>query len=138
MRPSLPDSAHITVVATNEGDHAETIGVYVVFIPPAGAADPGSCLPNGVGLLATAAVQPREKISLTRTLAWQCVNPAPVDGQSWSIHAFADIHADDFSSCATVQQVLTGVCSAALADDDSSPADDSAVRMRPRVVAIGP
>ncbi len=81
---------------------------------------------------------PRDKVTINTDPSWQCANPASVDGLSWTLHAITDVHADDFASCATIQQVLSGVCSTALADDDDQPSDDISIRVRPRVTALTP
>jgi hypothetical protein len=82
-------------------------------------------------------LQPNNRITIVADPAWQCADPALIKGLAWTIHAIADIHADDFASCATTQQLLSGACATALADDDDRPLDNFDVRSRPRVVALG-
>jgi hypothetical protein len=126
------------VVANNGGDHADLVGVYLAFIPPGGSQNLGGCSPNGVSNLGSNMLQPRDKLTINIDPSWQCTNPASVDGLPWTLHAIADVHANDLASCATIQQVLSGVCSSALADDDDRPSDDTSIRLRPRVVALTP
>jgi hypothetical protein len=111
------------------------VGVYLAFVPPAGGLDP-NCSPNGVVLVDTVTIAPRGSTSLTSSPAWQCDTPAAIDGLTWTVIAIADAHADDFASCATVQQVLTGSCASALADDDQGPSDNTRLRPRPKVMAL--
>jgi hypothetical protein len=138
LRPGVPDIGQITVVADNDGDHADVIGVYLAFVPPGGSSNPGGCSPSSVSNLGASVIQPRDKVTLNPDDSWQCAVPASVDGLSWTLHAIADVHANDFASCATIQQVLGGACSAALADDDDRADDNSGIRVRPRVVALNP
>ena len=112
--------------------------MYLANVAPGGSQNQGGCSPSGVSNLGGGVLQPRGKITITIDPAWQCASPALVDGLPWTLHAVADVHGDDFASCATIQQVLSGICSAALADDDDRPADDLGIRVRPKVVALGP
>jgi hypothetical protein len=114
------------------------MGVYLAFVPPSGSLNIGGCAPNGVSDLGSHLLLPRDKVTINTDPSWQCANPALIDGLSWTLHAITDVHADDFASCATIQQVLSGVCSGALADDDDQPSDDTSIRLRPRVTALTP
>lgn len=135
LRPGLPDTGAVTIVAKNSDDHTDVVGVYLAFLPPAGALDPG-CTPNGVLHLGNVTIAPRGTESLTTAPAWRCDNPAGVDGLSWTLIAIADADADDFASCATLQQVLSGACDSALADDDQDPSDNTRLRPRPKIMAL--
>ncbi|TMF13032.1 MAG: hypothetical protein E6I38_02340 [Chloroflexi bacterium] len=135
LRPGLADISAVTLVAKNSGDHTDVVGVYLAFLPPAGAFDPG-CTPNGVSVVGNVTIAPRGTESLTSAPAWRCDIPAAVDGLSWTLIAIADAHADDFASCATLQQVLSGACDSALSDDDQDPADNTRLRPRPKIMAI--
>lgn len=112
--------------------------MYLAYVTPGGSQNLGGCSPSGVSNLGGGILQPRDKVTIGLGPAWQCTNPGLVNGLFWTLHAFADVHGDDFASCATVQLVLSGTCSAALADDDDRPADDTDIRLRPKVVALGP
>jgi len=136
LRPGVPDSGRVTVVVANGGDHADLIGVYLAFLPPGGSSNGGGCSPAGVQNLGALTLLPRDKLTITTDPSWQCANPASVDGAAWTLKAIADVHGDDFGSCATLQQVFSGQCSAALADDDNVDTNNSLIRARPRVVAI--
>ena len=104
-------------------------------MPPAGALNPG-CTPNGVTVVGNVTIASRASESLTSAPAWRCDNPAAVDGLTWTVIAVADAHADDFASCATVAQVLSGACDYALADDDQDPSDNTRLRPRPKIMAL--
>ena len=38
--------------------------------------------------------------------------------------------------CATLQQVLSGACDSALADDDQNASDNTRLRPRPKIMAL--
>jgi hypothetical protein len=128
----------VSVVAQNDGDHADLVGIYLAFVPPGGVQNIGGCSPSSVSRFSAKLLQPGNRITIVTDPAWQCADPALVKGLSWTLYAIADVHADDFSSCATIQQVLGGGCATGLADDDDRPSDNFEVRIRPRVVAVKP
>ncbi len=105
-------------------------------MPPAGSLNPGGCSPNGVSLVGNVSIPPRGTESLTSAPIWRCDNPAAVDSLAWTLIAIADAHADDFASCATLQQVLSGACDTALADDDQGASDNTRLRPRPKIMAL--
>jgi len=140
LRFGVPDtSGRVTiVVANNSGDHADLIGVYLAFLPPGGTFNEGGCSPAVVQNLGAISLLPGDKLTVSTAPSWQCANPAAVDGATWTLKAIADAHADDFASCSTLQQVFSGQCSAALADDDNGTSSNSVIRARPKVVALSP
>ena len=137
LRPGTPDlTGSVTIVARNGGDHTDVVGVYLAFVPPAGSLNPGGCSPIGVSVVGNVSIPARGNESLTSAPLWQCANPAAVDGLSWTLIAIADVHADDFASCATVQQVLSGACDSALSDDDQDASDNTRLRPHPKIMAL--
>ena len=126
----------------NESDHDETIGVYLDVIPPGGPSNPGGCLPAGRILETAAFVEAGKQTRLfadTGTLGdglveFSCTNQAAVVGLPYTIVAAVDVHADDLSSCGP-GTLLSLACFNALADDDTDPTDNRAVRNAPRVQA---
>ena len=136
LRPAVPNTGSVTIAIKNSGDHTDVVGVYLAFVPPAGSANPGNCSPNGVSIVGNVSLAPSSTGSLTSVPLWQCANPATVDGLSWTVIAIADAHADDFASCATIQQVLSGACQTALANDDQGASDNTRLRPRPKVMAL--
>jgi len=92
----------------------------------------------GVVNLGVVTLLPGGKITLRADPEWACEDPTEVDGLPWTLKAFADIHADDGASCATLTQVFNGQCSAALANDDHDDTDNAKTRARPRIVALTP
>jgi len=138
LRPGIPDSGRVTVVAANGGDHEDMVGVYIAFLPPGGSQNYAGCSPEGVSNLGSLNLLPGAKLTVKSDPPWQCADPAAMDGVSWTIKAIADVHADDFASCSTLVQVFSGQCSAALADDDNIDSDNSLLRARPHVVALAP
>ena len=139
LRPGVPDSNNrVTVVARNNGDHADSIGVYLAFLPPGGSGNEGGCSPAAVQNLGALTLLPGDRLTVSTAPSWQCANPASVHGATWTLKAIADVHGDDFASCSTLQQVFSGQCSAALADDDNGTASNTLIRARPKVVALNP
>jgi hypothetical protein len=140
LRPGVPDTnSRVTViVANNGGDHSDLIGIYIAFLPPGGSGNEGGCSPALVQNLGSLTLLPRDRLTVSTDPPWQCANPAAVDGATWTLKAIADVHGDDFASCATLQQMFSGQCSAALANDDNVSANNSLIRARPKVVALSP
>jgi len=137
LQPGVPDTnGRVTVVVANNGDHADLIGIYLAFLPPGGSSNEGGCSPAGVQNLGALTLLPGAKLTVSTDPSWQCANPAAVDGAVWTLKAIADVHGDDFASCATLQQVFSGQCAAALADDDSVDTNNTLIRARPQVVAV--
>ena len=64
---------------------------------------------------------------------WQCANPAVVNGLSWTLKAIADVHADDFSHCATLAQAFGSECSVNVSDDDDNDVNNTLVKAHPIV-----
>ena len=125
----------------NEGDHTETIGVYIEVIPPGGVTDPFGCLPKGRILQTTvvlAAVPTTVDVYAdTGTLgdnkvAFSCTNHADAVGLRYTIIAVVDAHADDLDDCGAVA-ILSLACFNALADDDSDATDNRASVNKPKV-----
>jgi hypothetical protein len=125
-------------VVANKSDHADLTGIYLAFLPPGGTFNEGGCSPTVVQNLGAISLLPGDKLTVSTDPPWQCANPAAVDGATWTLKAIADAHGDDFGSCSTLQQVFSGQCAAALADDDNGTASNSLIRARPKVVALNP
>jgi hypothetical protein len=139
LRPGIPDTNNrVTVIVANNGDHADPIGIYLALLPPGGSGNEGGCSPAGVQNLGSLTLLPRDQLTVSTAPPWECANPAAVDGATWTLKAIADVHGDDFASCSSLQQVFSGQCSAALANDDNIPANNSLIRARPKVVALSP
>ena len=135
-----PDLQAVDLKFRNEGDHDETIGVYLDVSPPGGPDNPGGCLPAGRILATTAFVEAGKQTALfadTGTLGdglveFSCANQAVVVGLPYTIMAAVDAHADDAAACGPGLLLSLG-CANALADDDGDPFDDRVVRSAPRV-----
>jgi CSLREA domain-containing protein len=129
------DVKNIVVQVRNEGDHTEPIGVYVDIVPPGGITNPFGCTPIGrvidtVVTLGTS--NQNNQTSVTATLTFDCANLAGVFGQSYTIMAAADVHADDGGAC-PVFQIPSMNCFNALADDDNDARDNRAATTAFRV-----
>jgi hypothetical protein len=123
------------VVANSNGDHADSVGIYLAFLPPTGTSNFGGCSPAGVISLGAVTLLPGQKITLKTDPLWECIDPASVDGSSWTLKAVADVHADDFGACSTLVQHFNGSCAAALASDDANDFNNIKTKARPIVVA---
>jgi len=118
-----PDTKNLVVQVRNEGDHTETIGVYVDFVPPGGVTNPYTCTPAGRVINTVLTLAPGEQTSISTTLTFECVDVAGATGQSYTIIGAADAHANDASVC-SVGQIQSMDCANALADDDNDSSDD--------------
>jgi hypothetical protein len=124
----IADSA--SIVVANQGDHAETIGVYVDVSAPAA----GGCLPNGRVLQTTVTLGAGNMTTIPVSVSYSCTDPSAAEGQSYTWTAVADHGADDLASC--VAGSLAGLtCFNALADDDEDPADNRKSLTGPKVIA---
>ena len=124
-----PDLKNLVIQVRNEGDHTETIGVYVDIIPPGGVSNPFGCTPVGRVIdtavtLGTTSLTNQTTVSAT--LSFSCADVAGATGLSYTIIAVADAHADDGGPCAP-GQLMTVTCFSALADDDNDPSDNRVV-----------
>ncbi len=135
LSAGVPDtSGPITVVvAQGASNHPDFVGVYLAFLPPTGSSNFAGCSPAGVVNLGNANLVPGETVTIKLDPPWQCADPGIVNGVPWALKAIADVHADDFGACATLNQVFSGACSAALADDDDDHANNTRLRARPIV-----
>ena len=118
-----PDLKNIVIQVRNEGDHTEAIGVYVDVIPPGGVTNPHGCTPLGRVINTTVTLSPGAQTTVKATLRFSCADVAGATGQSYTIMAAADAHADDAGACA-VFQTQEMACYNALADDDNDPSDN--------------
>lgn len=124
----------------NEGNHDETIGVYIDVFPPGGESNPGDCVPNGRILQTVVAVAPQKQVSIpvdgspqgTNLVDFKCNQPSLVSGQLYTFIAAVDAHADDMGSCAA-GSLQSLACFQALADDDNDPWDNRIVELEPQV-----
>jgi len=126
LSDGTPDVKNLVVQVRNESDHTESIGVYVDIVPPGGITNPYGCTPFGrvIDTVVTPGTSNQNnQTSLTATLSFNCANVAGALGQTYTIMAAADAHADDGGACAAFQiQKLT--CFNALGDDDNDPNDN--------------
>jgi hypothetical protein len=92
-------------------------------VPPGGITNPYGCTPFGRVINTTVTLAPGDQITITATLSFSCTDVAGATGQSYTIMAAADAHADDGGACA-VFQIQSMTCFNALADDDSDSSDN--------------
>jgi hypothetical protein len=119
-----------SIVVANDGDHTETIGVYVDVTAPAA----GGCTPIGRVLQTTVTLAAGAKTTIPVPVSYSCTDPSAADGMSYTWTAAADHAADDLAPCGpgTLQSLA---CFTALADDDVDPADNRKSRTGPKVIA---
>jgi len=119
-----PDLKNIVIQVRNDGDHTETIGVYVDIIPPGGITNPYGCTPFGRVIDTTVTLAPGSQTTVTSAnLSFACADVAGATGQSYTIMAAADAHADDGGACGPFQ-IQSMTCFNALADDDNDSSDN--------------
>ena len=122
------DTKNLVVQVRNEGDHTETIGVYVDIVPPGGITNPFGCTPFGrvINTVVTLGTSNQtNQTSVTATLSFNCADVDGALGQTYTIMAGADAHADDAGACGPFQ-IQSMTCFSALADDDNDPSDNRA------------
>jgi hypothetical protein len=123
----IADSAN--VVVANDGNHTETIGVYVDVSHPS-----SGCTPNGRVLQTTVTLGAGAKTTVPVPVSYSCANPAAANGLSYSWTAVADHGGDDLSSCGA-GSLQSLACFNALANDDEDTSDNRLSRTGPKVVA---
>jgi len=120
----LPNTKSFSVHIRNEGDHTDNIGVYADIIPPGGMTNPFGCTPIGRVISTGVMLAPGTDITVSSgPLFFDCANRAGAAGQSYTIVAAADAHADDAAAC-PVFQIQSMTCFNALADDDNDSSDN--------------
>ena len=138
------------VKVINQGDHTETIGVYIEVIPPGGVTNPYGCLPAGrilqTSVVLAASPFVADVYADTGTLGdnmveFSCTNHAGAVGLRYTVIAVVDAHADDAASCGTLfpstPPVITSLaCFNALGSptsDDNDASDNRLSVNRPKV-----
>ena len=118
-----PDLKNIVIQVRNEGDHTDAIGVYVDIIPPGGITNPYGCTPYGRVIDTVITLDAGQQTTVSATLSFSCADVAGATGQSYTIMAAADAHADDGGACGPFQ-IQSMTCYNALADDDNDASDN--------------
>ena len=80
--------------------------------------NPFGCTPFGRVIQTVLTVGPTQSADATVTLTFDCADRAGAAGQTYTIMAAADAHADDAGACGPFQ-IQTMTCFNALADDDN-------------------
>lgn len=134
------DTGRLEVVAENEGDHLETVGIYLDIVAP----PDGGCLPGGRLRGTSISLGPGDRRTLTIDgypgdpvpgdgfVTFSCADPLAADALNYTILVAVDAHADDTAACppGAIQSIS---CFSALGDDDSDPADNRLARAGPIV-----
>jgi hypothetical protein len=87
-------------------------------VPPGGITNPFGCTPIGRVIDTVLTIAPTQSADATVTLSFDCADRAGALGQTYTIMAAADAHADDEGACG-VFQIQSTACYLALADDDN-------------------
>lgn len=124
----------------NEGNHDETIGVYLDIIPPGDESNPGECTPQGRILQTVVSVAPGKQLNVPvaestqgpNLVDFKCAKPSLVSGQRYRLNAAVDVHADDFGVCGP-GSLVSLACFQVLADDDNDPWDNRIFELEPRI-----
>jgi hypothetical protein len=136
-----PSTGKITFTIANDGNHFETIGVYLDVIPPAD----GGCLPAGRLRQTVLNLNPRDKVTLTvdgypgdptpgdGKVTFGCSQPLQAEGQNFTFILAVDAHADDLGFCPP-NALLSANCLAHRNDDDADGTDNTRIQTAPRVV----
>ena len=95
------------------------------MVPPGGPSNPYGCTPATRVVNTVVVLTPGTQSTLTATLTFRCANVVGASGQTYTIVAAADAHADDAGACAPGQIQMVS-CGSALASDDSDPTDNRA------------
>ena len=123
LSDGTPDVKNIVVQVRNEGDHAESISVYVDIVPPGGMSNPYGCSPAGRIISTTLTLASGDQTTVSATPTFDCANVQGALDHTYTIMAVADAHGDDTAACAP-SQIQTVTCAAALADDDTDATDN--------------
>jgi hypothetical protein len=123
LSDGTPDEKEIHLLVRNDGDHADSFGVYVDIVPPGGNDNPYACTPAGRVIDTVVTLAPDEQTVLKASPTFSCGNVAAAQGQTYTISAAVDVHSDDAAACAA-SQLQSMDCYNALADDDTQDADN--------------
>ena len=107
----------------NDGSQTEQFGVYVDIVPPGGITNPYGCTPIGRIINTVVTLAPAEQTTVIVNPTFSCVDVAGAMGQTYSIMAAIDVHADDAGACGPFQ-IQSVTCFNALADDDDDDSDN--------------
>src|SRR5438105_4673849 len=115
----------VNVTVRNEGDHTEQFGVYADIVPPGGPANPYGCTPSGriIDTVVTLDTASNKQMVVHSSNTFACADATGAAGQTWTVIAVADVHADDAGACGP-GQLMSMSCFNALADDDDDDTDN--------------
>ena len=136
----LTGQPQVFVTVQNNGNHVETVSVYLDVNTPGGVSNPGGCFPTGRIIQNSVILNPgqQKKVSVDtnepqeRVIDFGCTNYGTVSGQRYMLIAAADNHGDDLEACSD-GSLISQVCINALASDDSEPIDNSQVVSKPQI-----
>jgi len=131
----------VTFTVVNDGNHFETIGVYLDIIPPAD----GNCFPAGRLSQTVLNLNPGDRRTLTvdgypgdptpgdGKVTFGCAQPFAAEGQNYALILAVDAHADDLAFCPP-NALISASCLARRNDDDADGTDNTRIRTSPTVV----
>lgn len=130
----------VFVTVQNDGNHVETVGVYLDAIPPGGVLNSGDCAPTGRIIQTSVTLNPgqQKKVSVdtnqsqARVIDFGCTDYRTVTGRRYTLVAVVDTHGDDLADC-SVGSLASLACFNALASDDSDPWDNREAMSKPQI-----
>jgi hypothetical protein len=149
VRLSVPRSVNlsgkgterITFTVMNDGNHFESIGVYLDVIPPTD----GNCIPAGRLRQTVLNLNPGDRATLTvdgypgdpmpgdGKVTFACSQPLAAQGQNYAFILVVDAHADDLAFCPP-NGLISAACINNRNDDDADATDNMRIRTGPIVV----
>jgi hypothetical protein len=131
----------ITFTVMNDGNHFESIGVYLDVIPPTD----GNCIPAGRLRQTVLNLNPGDRATLTvdgypgdpmpgdGKVTFACSQPLAAQGQNYAFILVVDAHADDLAFCPP-NGLISAACINNRNDDDADATDNMRIRTGPIVV----
>jgi hypothetical protein len=125
LSDGTPDDKNVAIQVRNEGDHPESIGVYADILPPAAGVVYG-CTPIDRIIDTVVFLAPGEQAVVSASPTFDCRDAEGARGQTYTVVAAADAHADDGDAC-RLFEIQTTTCFLALSDDDNDNSDNRLV-----------
>jgi hypothetical protein len=138
---SKSGTGRVTFTVVNDGNHFDSIGVYLDVIPPTD----GNCFPAGRIVQTVLHLNPKDRVTLTvdgypgdptpgdGKVTFACSQPVLAQGQNYAFILAVDAHGDDLPFCPP-NALLSPSCRTHLNDDDAVATHNIRIRTGPTVV----
>jgi hypothetical protein len=138
---SKSGTGRVKFTVVNDGNHFESIGVYLDVIPPTD----GNCFPAGRIVQTVLHLNPKDRVTLTvdgypgdptpgdGKVTFACSQPVLAQGQNYAFILAVDAHGDDLPFCPP-NALLSPSCRTHLNDDDAVATHNIRIRTGPTVV----